>query len=223
MSLSPVEIALLTGRWDPQIPTPFSPATELAHAVVQCRFKDALTSDTARAIIVPGTGPTLADAFSITSTETEEDDLARVVLAAACLQAFVQANWTGPDLDIAPLDPGADPLTGARAIVKELGKYDPALAAKPRWLVLNKLDMVPEDERKARVEDFLERFEWDGPVFEISALTGQGCEALCYAIYDYLSEHSDAHRAAEAEDLAADVRFRDAPPAKGDAAPGDDA
>jgi len=61
------------------------------------------------------------------------------------------------------------------------------------------------------------------PVFEISALTGQGCEALCYAIYDYLSEHSDAHRAAEAEDLAADVRFRDAPPAKGEAVPGDDA
>jgi GTPase len=111
----------------------------------------------------------------------------------------------------------------ATAIVGELRKYDEALYEKPRWLVLNKLDMVPEDERKARVEDFLERFEWDGPVFEISALTGQGCEALCYAIYDYLSEHSDAHRAAEAEDLAADVRFRDAPPAKGDAAPGDDA
>lgn len=56
---------------------------------------------------------------------------------------------------------------------------------------------------------FLKDFEWDGPVFEISALTGQGCENLCYAVYDYISEHSDAHRAAEAEDLAADVRFRE--------------
>ena len=125
MSLSPVEIALLTGRWDPQIPTLLSPATELAHAVVQCRFKDALTSDTARAIIVPGTGPTLADAFSITSTETEEDDLARVVLAAACLQAFVQANWTGPDLDIAPLDllansPGAWTADSLHATVQKI-------------------------------------------------------------------------------------------------------
>ena len=75
--------------------------------------------------------------------------------------------------------------------------------------MLNKLDMVPEDEREARVADFLERFEWDGPVFEISALTGQGCENLCYAIFDYIAQHSDASRAAEAEDLAADVRFRD--------------
>ncbi|WP_322073844.1 GTPase ObgE [Burkholderia cepacia] len=126
-------------------------------------------------------------------------------------------------VDLAPFDESVDPVAEATAIVGELRKYDEALYEKPRWLVLNKLDMVPEDERKARVADFLERFEWDGPVFEISALTGQGCEALCYAIYDYLSEHSDAHRAAEAEDLAADVRFRDALPAKGEAAPGDDA
>ncbi len=51
-----------------------------------------------------------------------------------------------------------------------------------------------------------------GPCFEISALTGLGCENLCYAIYDYLTEHSDAHRAERAEDLAADVRFRGDPP-----------
>lgn len=89
--------------------------------------------------------------------------------------------------------------------------------------MLNKLDMVPEDERAARVADFLERFEWDGPVFEISALTGQGCEALCYAVYDYLAAHSDAHRAAEEEDLAADVRFRDAPSSDGIPAAEDDA
>jgi GTP-binding protein len=81
--------------------------------------------------------------------------------------------------------------------------------------VLNKLDMVPDDERKSRVADFVKRYEWDGPVFEISALTGQGCESLTYAIFDYISKNSDASRAAEAEDLAADVRFRDetvAPP-----------
>ncbi|WP_390885496.1 hypothetical protein [Burkholderia mallei] len=52
--------------------------------------------------------------------------------------------------------------------------------------MLNKLDMVPEDERRARVADFIERFGWTGPVFEISALTGQGCEGLVYAIHDYL-------------------------------------
>jgi GTPase len=112
-------------------------------------------------------------------------------------------------VDLAPFDENVDPVAEARAIVNELRKYDEALYEKPRWLVLNKLDMIPEDEREARVNDFLERFEWDGPVYEISALTGQGCEALTYAIFDYISQHSDASRAAEAEDLAADVRFRD--------------
>ena len=58
----------------------------------------------------------------------------------------------------------------AKAIVAELKKYDPELHAKPRWLVLNKLDMVPEDERAARVKDFVKRLKWKGPVFEISAL-----------------------------------------------------
>jgi GTPase len=113
-------------------------------------------------------------------------------------------------VDLAPFDENVDPAAEARAIVNELRKYDETLYEKPRWLVLNKLDMVPEHEREARVADFLKRFEWDGPVFEISALTGQGCENLCYAVYDYLTEHSDAHRAAYEEDLAADVRFRDA-------------
>ena len=112
-------------------------------------------------------------------------------------------------VDMAPFDENVDPVAEARAIVGELRKYDEALYEKPRWLVLNKLDMVPEDEREARVKDFVERFEWTGPVFEISALTGQGCEALTYAVFDYISQHSDASRAAEAEDLAADVRFRD--------------
>ena len=55
-------------------------------------------------------------------------------------------------VDIAPLDPDADPVADARAIVKELTKYDAELSAKPRWLVLNKLDLLPEDEREARVQ-----------------------------------------------------------------------
>jgi GTP-binding protein len=54
-------------------------------------------------------------------------------------------------------------------------------------------------------------------VFEISALTGLGCENLCYAVYDYVTSHSDARRASDAEDLAADVRFRETPAARGDA------
>src|SRR2546421_552847 len=58
-------------------------------------------------------------------------------------------------VDIAPPDPDADPVRDAKAIVEELRKYDPTLYDKPRWLVLNKLDLVPEDEREARVKSFL--------------------------------------------------------------------
>jgi GTPase involved in cell partitioning and DNA repair len=65
----------------------------------------------------------------------------------------------------------------AKAIVEELRKYDEGLHAKPRWLVLNKLDMVPEGERAARVKDFVKRYKWKGPVFEISAGPGRPAAA----------------------------------------------
>ena len=117
-------------------------------------------------------------------------------------------------VDLAPFDEAVDPVAEARAIVGELRKYDEALYEKPRWLVLNKIDMVPEDERVKRVADFVKRYKWKGPVFEISALTGQGCEKLCYAIYDYLAKFGAAGRASEAEELALDPRFRELPAAK---------
>ena len=90
-------------------------------------------------------------------------------------------------VDLAPFDDAVDPVAQARAIVAELKKYDPALHAKPRWLVLNKLDMVPEEERKQRVSEFVRRFRWKGPVFEISALTRAGCEPLVRAVYEHVA------------------------------------
>jgi GTPase len=90
-------------------------------------------------------------------------------------------------VDLAPFDPEVDPVKEAKAIVTELKKYDAELHAKTRWLVLNKLDMVPEDERAARVKDFVKRYRWKGPVFEISALTRQGCQPLIHAIYDHVA------------------------------------
>ncbi len=80
-------------------------------------------------------------------------------------------------VDLAPFDDSVDPVAQARAIVAELKKYDPALHAKPRWLVLNKLDMVPAEERAARVKEFVRRLRWKGPVFEISALAREGLRA----------------------------------------------
>jgi GTP-binding protein len=92
-------------------------------------------------------------------------------------------------VDVAPLDPGADPVADARAIVAELAKYDPALHAKPRWLVLNKLDLVPEDERDRRMKAFVRAYRWKGPVFGISAIGASGTRALVYAIQDWLDAH----------------------------------
>src|SRR3954467_6487794 len=96
-------------------------------------------------------------------------------------------------VDIAPFDEGVDPVTQAKAIVAELKKYDKALHDKPRWLVLNKLDMVPAEEREARVKDFVKRFRYKGPVFEISAPPRGGCEPLVRAI----GQHVQAQRVGE--------------------------
>ena len=91
-------------------------------------------------------------------------------------------------VDFAPFDESVDPVTQAKAIVKELKKYDASLYEKPRWVVLNKLDMVPEEDRRRRVDDFVKRFKWKGPVFQISALTREGCEPLIRAIYEHVAK-----------------------------------
>ena len=89
-------------------------------------------------------------------------------------------------VDMAPFDGAVDPVADARAIVKELERYDPALAAKPRWLVLNKLDLIDESERKQRVAAFVKSYRWKGPVFPVMAITGEGCKELVYAIHSWL-------------------------------------
>ena len=95
-------------------------------------------------------------------------------------------------VDIAPPNPDADPVREARAIVAELAHYDASLHAKPRWLVLNKLDLIPEEERGARVEAFVRTYGWDGPVFAIAALRGEGCRPLVFAIQDWLDANPTA-------------------------------
>jgi len=106
-------------------------------------------------------------------------------------------------VDLAPFDEGIDPVAQAKAIVGELKKYDPKLYEKPRWLVLNKLDMIPVDERAARVKDFVKRLRYKGPVFEISALTREGCEPLVQAIYKQVK----AQQVAEQPPAEVDPRF----------------
>ncbi|MDB5840503.1 MAG: GTP-binding protein [Herminiimonas sp.] len=109
-------------------------------------------------------------------------------------------------VDLAPFD-NIDPVKEAKAIVKELKKYDESLFEKPRWLVLNKLDMVPDAERTKRVKDFLKRFGWKGPVFEISALTREGCDDLVTEIYHYLEQQRRLEiRAEDTPQMAEDAR-----------------
>jgi GTP-binding protein len=88
-------------------------------------------------------------------------------------------------LDVLPAD-GSDPVDAARTIVAELHKYSAELAARERWLVLNKIDLLPEDEREDHCRQILERLEWEGPVYQISALSGEGTGDLVNRVMEYL-------------------------------------
>lgn len=89
-------------------------------------------------------------------------------------------------VDLAPLD--GDPVATARAIVAELEAFSPELAARDRWLVPNKLDLLPEDQRAQRVAELVGALGWEGRVHPISAATGEGTESLCQAIAEHLEQ-----------------------------------
>ena len=91
-------------------------------------------------------------------------------------------------VDMAPFD-GADPVAQAKGIIKELRKYDESLYQKPRWFVLNKLDMVPIEEREAKVKDFIKRMRWKAPHFQVSALAREGLDPMVQAIYEHVAAH----------------------------------
>lgn len=112
-------------------------------------------------------------------------------------------------VDMAPFDDSIDNVAQAKAIVNELKKYDPKLYRKPRWLVLNKLDMVPEDKRAELVATFVRRMRFKGPVFEISALTREGCEGLVQAVYNQVKKQ----QATEVVVPVVDPRFTSDPSA----------
>ncbi len=107
-------------------------------------------------------------------------------------------------VDMAPFD-DADPVLQVRAIAAELKKYDPKLHAKPRWLVFNKIDMVPPEERDARMAAYVKRLRWKGPVFAVSALAREGLTPLVESIYRHVSAHQRV-------EVLPDPRFDDAAP-----------
>ena len=105
-------------------------------------------------------------------------------------------------VDIAPFDPEADPARDAHAILEELRKYDQALFDKPRWLVINKIDLLPEDERETRIAALIAAYGAVERHFAIAAISGAGCRELCFALMDYLDTLAASRR--EQEDATGD-------------------
>lgn len=91
-------------------------------------------------------------------------------------------------VDVAPYDM-SDPVENVRLIEQELEKYSDDLAGRDRWLVLNKIDLLPEDEREQRCQAIIDALEWQGPVFKIAAINKTNTQALVYQIMDYMEQH----------------------------------
>jgi len=109
-------------------------------------------------------------------------------------------------VDIAPID-GADPVEQVHAIEQELEKFDPELLDRPRWLVMNKADVLPEDERQAVAEDVVRRLEWKGPWFLVSAIARENTTPVCQQVWRFLAEQQMAHEE-RSDMLPGDVRLR---------------
>src|SRR5882757_4198015 len=92
-------------------------------------------------------------------------------------------------IDIAPPDPDADPVKDARTIVGELKKFAADLAAKERWLLINKIDLLEPKEAQRRAKEIVRRLRWKGPVTLISGVTGEGTDELKQGVMRYLEEH----------------------------------
>src|SRR5579883_2542669 len=107
-------------------------------------------------------------------------------------------------VDIAPADPDADPVKDARAIVQELKKFSKELAAKPRWLVINKSDLLPEAEAEKRARAIVRSLRHRGPHFLVSSATGSGTREICVAGMGFLEQ-----QAREARDPASPAEGTD--------------
>jgi GTPase len=102
-------------------------------------------------------------------------------LSRTCLMLHV--------VDILPIDE-ASPLEGIHVIQDELARYDPELLNKPRWLVFNKIDLVTDlVQREEMIQSMLTKLKWDKPYFAISAVTGEGIQALCAALMNSIEEN----------------------------------
>lgn len=109
-------------------------------------------------------------------------------------------------VDMAPFD-GVEPAAAAASIIRELERFSPTLAARPRWLVLNKIDMIDEAELAERREALVAALDWQGPVYEIAAISGEGTDLICQNMMVLLEEQAAAE-AADPELAAAESEIQ---------------
>ncbi len=108
-------------------------------------------------------------------------------------------------VDIAPYDPSIDPVEEVQTITQELRQFSDELGKQPRWLVLNKLDLVPEDLQEELCADVVKRLEWQGPVYRVSALDETGVRPLLNDIMEYLDETARLEKEAAELELASEL------------------
>lgn len=96
-------------------------------------------------------------------------------------------------LDVAPYESALAPAEAAQKITREIGKWSDELAGKPRWLVLNKIDRLLQDEIDSHCQAIVDELAWKGPVFKISAINGEGARELMFAIMEFLAKRREQH------------------------------
>jgi GTP-binding protein len=116
-------------------------------------------------------------------------------------------------VDMAPID-GTDPVEQVHAIEQELLKFDPQLLERPRWLVMNKADVLPQDERQAAAEAIVQRLEWKQPWFVVSAIARENTLAVCQQVQRFYESQREARDDQRPDMLPGDVRLRGEDPAR---------
>jgi len=102
-------------------------------------------------------------------------------------------------VDMAPVDVEQDPVESVKTINRELERYSEALGSQDQWLVLNKMDLVPEDIRDELCREVIDRLDWKGKVYHISGQTGEGCDQLCEDVMAYLEQSREQEQPAEGD------------------------
>lgn len=112
-------------------------------------------------------------------------------LGVRFLKHLVRTHLLLHIVDMMPYTNEASPAESAQAIIDELEQFSPALAQRERWLVLNKLDLIPEDEREEHIQAVIEALDWQGPVYKIAAINGEGTFQLCADIMQHIEERRE--------------------------------